>query len=188
MKTNKFVLFLLPFLLASCSPTSTSSSSTEENKTITTEQAYENLQQDDMVAIKVTEYKQEGKDFYYRSILWDGSTKIPSLFLALVREDKTGKEDYSKYDGYQDLSLYRLALSRKNSDTITDLFYVQNAPGSEETAGYYINSTRGYAIDSYSYIFKGLSAETAKQTAAIREEISAELAKQEFILETNPLC
>ena len=86
MKTrNLSVLAVLPvLLLASC----TSSSPLSENDTAETKQAYENLETDDLSKVTVTEYRYEGDTLYSRSVIWNGEKKLPSLLLALAREDK----------------------------------------------------------------------------------------------------
>ncbi len=186
MKTrNLSVLAVLPvLLLASC----TSSSPLSENDTAETKQAYENLETDDLSKVTVTEYRYEGDTLYSRSVIWNGEKKLPSLLLALAREDKTGKENYANSDGFFDTSLYYMSFYKTGSDTIKDYLYIQNFASDEETAGYFLHSASGKAVDAVSYIFKGLSEDASKETASVREDVVAELANQEFSVYSDPVC
>lgn len=189
MKLKRLVFAILPLLLlSSCSSTLSSITPQEKGISPAMQQAYDHLQQDDLKNVTLIEYHEEGENLYYRSAVWNGEEKIPSLFLTLAKEDKTGKEDYSQYIGPRDYSLYRLVINRKGSETISDCLYVQNVAQTEEEAGYIINSEDGKMSDSYSYIFEGLSEDAAKETASIRKEVAAVLEKQEFLLLKDPIC
>ena len=186
MKTrNLSVLAVLPvLLLASC----TSSSPLSENDTAETKQAYENLETDDLSKVTVTEYRYEGDTLYSRSVTWNGEKKLPSLLLALAREDKTGKKNYAENDGFFDTSLYHLYFRKRDLEKVTDCLYIQNSSSAEEMAGYSVTPASGKAVDAVSYIFKGLSEDASKETASVRKDVAAELAKKEFSVYSDPVC
>ena len=118
MRLKRLVFAILPLLLlSSCSSTGSSSSPVEENKATEKERAEANLKKDDLSQVKVYEYRYEGDSFYYRSIVWNGKKKAPSLFLALTEEDKTDKNNYGLRIGGVDTSFYYFYIPRKTSDS-----------------------------------------------------------------------
>lgn len=189
MKLKRLVFAILPLLLlSSCSSTGSSSSPVEENKATEKELAETNLKKDDLSQIKVYEYRYEGDSFYYRSIVWNGKKKAPSLFVALTEEDKTEKANYSERDGSVDTSFYYFYIPRKNSDSIKDCLYVQKSTSDKEQAGYTIASDSGMAYEDITYIFDGLNSDITSMAASIREEVAPELEKEEFVLDPDYFC
>jgi len=189
MRLKRLVFAILPLLLlSSCSSTGSSSSPVEENKATEKERAEANLKKDDLSRVKVYEYRYEGDSFYYRSIVWNGKKKAPSLFLALTEEDKTDKNNYGLRIGGVDTSFYYFYIPRKTSDSIKDCLYIQKSTSDKEQAGYTIASDSGMAYEDITYIFDGLNSSITTMAASIREEVAPELEKQKFILDPDYFC